>query len=150
MSPLSVVERLLQLVPVLFGISVVVFLMMTLTPGDPVELMLGDARATPEQRESLRRDMGLDRPLPERFVRFLANAATGEFGMSFHHRRPVAQVILERLPATIELTVASMAIALSVGIGLGVLAAVRRDSWLDRLSTVTALVGVSMRSEGVV
>ncbi len=144
MSPLSVVERLLQLVPVLFGISVVVFLMMTLTPGDPVELMLGDARATPEQRESLRRDMGLDRPLPERFVRFLANAATGEFGMSFHHRRPVAQVILERLPATIELTVASMAIALSVGIGLGVLAAVRRDSWLDRLSTVTALVGVSM------
>jgi peptide/nickel transport system permease protein len=144
MSPLAVVERLLQLVPVLLGISVVVFLMMTLTPGDPVELMLGDARATPEQRESLRRDMGLDRPVPERFIHFLGNAASFDFGMSFHHRRPVRDVILERLPATIELTVASMAIALVVGIGLGVLAAVRRDTWLDRLSTVAALVGVSM------
>lgn len=144
MSPLGVVERLLQLVPVLLGISIVVFFMMALTPGDPVELMLGDARATDEQRQSLRHDMGLDRPMHERFLVFLRNAATGEFGMSFHHRRPVRQVILERLPATIELTLAALVIALVVGIGLGVLAAVRRDSWIDRLSTVTALVGVSM------
>ncbi|MCC7047736.1 MAG: ABC transporter permease [Alphaproteobacteria bacterium] len=144
MSPLAVVERLLQLVPVLLGISVVVFFMMALTPGDPVELMLGDARATDEQRQSLRHDMGLDRPVHERFLVFLRNAATFDFGMSFHHRRPVKQVILERLPATVELTLAALTIALVVGIGLGVLASVRRDSWIDRLSTVTALVGVSM------
>lgn len=144
MSPLALVERLVQLVPVLLGISVIVFFMMALTPGDPVELMLGDAHATDEQRQSLRRDMGLDRPMHERFVRFLGNSATGEFGMSFHHRRPVAQVIWERVPATIELTVAALAIALAVGIGLGVLAAVRRDGWIDRLSTVVSLLGVSM------
>lgn len=144
MTPVALVERLLQLVPVLLGIAAVVFFMMALTPGDPVELMLGDALATPEQKESLRRDMGLDRPAPERFALFLKNAATGEFGMSFHHRRPVGQVILERVPATVELTLASMLIALVLGIGLGVLAAVKRDSWIDRVATVTSLVGVSM------
>lgn len=144
MSPIALLERLLQLIPVLLGIGAIVFFMMALTPGDPVELMLGDARATEEQRQSLRRDMGLDRPVHERFVRFIGNAATGEFGMSFHHRRPVSQVILERVPATVELTLVAMSIALIVGIGLGVLAAVKRDSWIDRLSTVASLVGVSL------
>ncbi|MBL8707070.1 MAG: ABC transporter permease [Rhodospirillales bacterium] len=144
MSPLRLAERLLQLIPVLLGITVIVFFMMSLTPGDPVELMLGDARATPELRESLRRDMGLDKPVHERFVLFLGNAASGEFGMSFHHRRPVSQVIWERVPATVELTLASMTIALVAGILLGVLAAVRRDGWIDRVATVTSLVGVSM------
>ncbi len=144
MRPVALLERLLQLVPVLLGISLVVFTMMTLTPGDPVELMLGDALATPEQRLALRRDMGLDRPLPERFLQFLGNAATFEFGQSFHHRRPVAQVILERLPATVELTLAAMLIAIAVGVPLGVAAALRPDGWLDRLATVGALLGVSM------
>lgn len=144
MSPLSLVERLLQLVPVLLGISVIVFAMMTLTPGDPVEIMLGDALATPEQRQQMRHEMGLDRPLPERFVLFLGDAARGEFGMSFTHRRPVADVILERVPATIELTLASMLVAIGVGVPLGVLAAVRRDTWLDRAATAGALLGVSL------
>jgi peptide/nickel transport system permease protein len=144
LSPLALVERLLQLIPVLLGISLVVFVMMTLTPGDPVEVMLGDALATDEQREILTREMGLDRPAPERFLHFIANAASGEFGMSFHHRRPVAEVILERVPATVELTVAAMLIALLVGIPLGVLAAVRRDGPIDRLATGLALLGVSM------
>lgn len=144
MNPIALLERLLQLVPVLLGISVIVFFMMALTPGDPVEIMLGDALATEEQRASLIREMGLDRPLHERFVIFVTNAVTGEFGMSFHHRRPVLDVILERLPATIELTLAAMLIALVVGIPLGVLAAVKRDSILDRLATVGSLLGVSM------
>jgi peptide/nickel transport system permease protein len=144
LSPLALVERLLQLIPALLGISLVVFVMMTLTPGDPVEVMLGDALASDEQREILTREMGLDRPAPERFFHFIASAASGEFGMSFHHRRPVADVILERVPATIELTVAAMLIALLVGIPLGVLAAVRRDGPIDRLATGLALLGVSM------
>ncbi len=144
MRPLALLERLLQLVPVLLGISLVVFAMMRATPGDPVELMLGDALATPEQREALRRDMGLDRPLPERYLHFLGNALTLEFGQSFHHRRPVADVILERLPATVELTLAAMTIAVAVGVPLGVLAALRRDGWLDRLATIVGLAGVSM------
>lgn len=144
MSPLSLVERLLQLVPVLLGISLIVFVMMTLTPGDPVEIMLGDALATPEQQAQMRHELGLDRPLPERFLLFLGDAVRGDFGMSFTHRRPVADVILERVPATVELTLASMLVAVAVGIPLGVLAAVRRDSWLDRAATAGALLGVSL------
>jgi len=139
-----IVERLLQLIPVLIGISLVVFLMMALTPGDPVEIMLGDQLATAEQKESLRRDMGLDLPAAERFVRFVKNALGGDFGRSFFHRRPVAEVIAERLPATIELTIVAMLIALAVAIPLGVLAAVRRGSLIDKAATVISLVGVSM------
>ncbi len=139
-----IVERLLQLIPVLIGISLVVFLMMALTPGDPVEIMLGDQLATAEQKESLRRDMGLDLPVAERFARFVKNALGGDFGRSFFHRRPVAEVIAERLPATIELTIVAMLIALAVAIPLGVLAAVRRGSLIDKAATVISLVGVSM------
>ncbi|MBI2289616.1 MAG: ABC transporter permease [Betaproteobacteria bacterium] len=139
-----IVERLLQLIPVLIGISLVVFLMMALTPGDPVEIMLGDQLATAEQKESLRRDMGLDLPVAERFVRFVKNALGGDFGRSFFHRRPVAEVIAERLPATIELTIVAMLIALAVAIPLGVLAAVRRGSLIDKAATVISLIGVSM------
>ena len=139
-----IVERLLQLVPVLLGVSLVVFLMMTLTPGDPVEIMLGDQRVTPEQKESLRHDMGLDLPATERFVHFVANAVKGDFGRSFFHRRPVADVIAERLPATLELTIVAMLIALAVGIPLGVLAAVRRGSLIDKAATVISLIGTSM------
>jgi peptide/nickel transport system permease protein len=88
--------------------------------------------------------MGLDRPPVERFTRFVGNALTGNFGQSFFHRRPVADVIAERLPATIELTIVAMLIAIAVAIPLGVLAAVRRGSLLDKAATVTSLIGVSM------
>ncbi len=138
------VERLIGLVPVLLGVSVIVFLMITLTPGDPVQIMLGDSRSSPEQEAALRHDMGLDRPLHERFVLFIGNAARGEFGLSFFHRRPVIEVIGERLPATIELTLAALILSLVIAIPLGVLAAVRKNSWLDRLATVSSLFGVSM------
>lgn len=137
-------ERVLGLIPVLLGVSAIVFLMMVLTPGDPVEIMLGDSRSSLEQEAALRRDMGLDRPIHERFVRFLTNAASGEFGQSFFHRRPVIEVIGERLPATIELTLAALVLSLVIAIPLGVLAAVRRDTLLDRLATVGSLIGVSM------
>jgi len=144
MSWSRLAERLLQLLPVLLGVSVIVFLMITLTPGDPVEIMVADQRVTPEQIARLRHDLGLDRPLGERFLVFLANAVRGDFGISFFHRRPVIDVIGERLPATIELTLAAMLVALMVAIPLGVLAAVRRDRFLDRACTVAGLFGVSM------
>ena len=137
-------ERLLQLIPVLLGISVIVFTMITLTPGDPVEIMLGETLTTPEQIEALRHDMGLDRPAHERFLLFLGNAATGNFGLSFFHRQPIRDVILSRLPATIELTFTAMFLALVTAVPLGVLAAVRKNTNLDRAATVTSLLGVSM------
>ena len=133
-------ERLIHLIPVLLGVSVIVFLMMTLTPGDPVEIMLGEMRANAEQAASLRHDMGLDLPLHERFVRFVGNALQGNFGLSFFHRRPVLDVIAERLPATIELTLAALVISLVFSIPLGVLAAVKRNTIVDRLATLGSLL----------
>lgn len=140
----GLLERLLQLIPVLLGVSAIVFVMITLTPGDPVEIMLGDQQVTPEQVEAMRRDLGLDLPAHERFGRFLVNAVQGEFGLSFFHRRPVLDVIAERLPATIELSLVALLLALATAIPLGVLAAVRRNTILDRLATVGSLLGVSM------
>lgn len=137
-------ERLAQLIPVLLGVSVIVFFMITLTPGDPVQIMLGDQQVTPEQVQALRHDMGLDLPLHERFFTFIGNAVTGEFGLSFFHRRPVADVIVERLPATIELTLVALVLAIITAIPLGVLAAVKKSTIFDKLATVTSLLGVSM------
>lgn len=140
----KLLERLFQLIPVMLGVSAIVFLMMLVTPGDPVDIMLGEQQATTEQRDALRKDMGLDLPAAQRFVHFLKNAAVGNFGYSYFHRRPVSEVILERLPATVELTVAALLIALLVAIPLGVLAAVRKNTWMDRLATLGSLLGISM------
>jgi ABC-type dipeptide/oligopeptide/nickel transport system permease component len=144
MSLTRLLERIAGLVPVLIGVSLIVFLMITLTPGDPVQIMLGDSRATPEQEAALRHDRGLDRPLPTRFLLFLWNALQGDFGLSFFHRRPVIDVIGERLPATIELTLAALDLALAIGIPLGVWAAVKKNGWFDRIATLGSLLGVSM------
>src|SRR5210317_1933010 len=100
----KLLDRLLQLVPVLLGVSLIVFVMMALTPGDPVQIMIGDQSVTPEQEAALRHGLGLDRPMYERFFIFLGNAVQGDFGTSFYHNRPVSEVIAERLPATIELS----------------------------------------------
>jgi len=133
-----------RLIPVLLGISLIVFLMISLTPGDPVQIMLGDQHATPEMEQALREDMGLDLPIHERFIWFLYNASHGNFGRSFFHRRPVMDVILERLPATIELTLCAMVMAIFISIPLGVLAAVKKGTLYDKSAVVTAMTGVSM------
>ncbi|PKP70696.1 MAG: peptide ABC transporter permease [Alphaproteobacteria bacterium HGW-Alphaproteobacteria-4] len=144
MSLGKLIERLLQLVPVLLGVSLIVFVMMALTPGDPVQIMIGDQNITPEQEDALRRGLGLDRPIVERFFVFLGNAMQGDFGQSFYHRRPVADVIAERLPATIELSLVALIVALVTAIPLGVLAAIRKNSIFDKLATVGSLLGVSL------
>lgn len=144
MKPAVILQRVLHLLPVLLGVTVIVFLMMSLTPGDPAEIMLANQNATPQQVATLRHDMGLDRPLPARFASFVGHALTGDFGQSLLHRRPVAAVIAERLPATIELSLAAMLLALAVSIPLGVVAAVHRGGLLDKLATVTSLFGVSL------
>ena len=138
------IERLAQLIPVLLGVSVIVFFMMTLTPGAPVEIMIGDNPVTPAEEAEMRRDLGLDRPPVERFFVFLRNAVSGDFGLSFYHRRPVSEVIAERLPATIELSLVALLLALVTAIPLGVLAAVKKNTILDRIATVGSLFGVSL------
>jgi len=140
----KLVERLVHLVPVLLGVSLIVFMMMALTPGDPVEIMIGDQNVSAEDEAALRSDLGLDKPIAQRFLIFVGNAVQGDFGLSFYHRRPVSEVIAERLPATIELSLVALIIALVTAIPLGVLAAIRKNSIFDKMATVGSLLGVSL------
>src|SRR5881296_3347583 len=130
----------------MWGVSTAVFAMLYLVPGDPVSAMLSESGASVETIARIRHQLGLDDPIPVQYVRFLTNAVQGNLGNSLFQNRPVTTIILEQLPATIELTVASMAIAISVGLLLGTLAAVRQDSWIDRASILLATLGVAMPS----
>ncbi|MEE9522089.1 MAG: nickel ABC transporter permease [candidate division NC10 bacterium] len=137
------VRRLLLLVPVAWGVSTLVFLLIHLTPGDPVEVMLGET-ALPAAKEALRHSLRLDQPLPDQYLQFLQGLVTGDLGMSLFSREPVLTRIVKALPATIELAVAGLAIALIIALPLGILAAVRRDTGLDHGSRFVALLGVSI------
>ena len=136
-----IARRLALLVPLLLGASALVFVTMRLIPGDPARLALG-AEATEEQVQLMRRQWGLDQPLPVQYVYWLGHAAQGDFGRSTVSRVPAGEEIALRLPATLQLTALSMVFASALGIGLGVLAAVRHNTWLDRVSMVLALLGV--------
>lgn len=136
-------RRLLALVPVLLGVTFVAFYAMYLTPGDPALLVLGE-RATPERVEALRRDLGLDRPFVVQYGVFLGRLVQGNLGRSTQTNNPVVEDILQRFPATIELTLAAMLIACTAGITAGVVSAVRQYSMLDYAAMVGSLVGVSM------
>lgn len=138
-----ILRRVLLLIPVVLGVATAVFFIIHLIPGDPVEIMLGE-QAQAADREQLRKTLGLDRPVLEQYVRFLGGLAKGDLGRSLHHRRGVAGLVLERLPATLELGAAAMAIALAVALPLGILAAARARSWLDHGSMVSSLLGVSI------
>jgi peptide/nickel transport system permease protein len=139
-------HRLLQLIPVLIGVSFIVFLTMHLTPGDPIEHMLGQAgRITQAQIDELRSHYGLDRPLLVQYGLFLGNAAVGDFGPSYSHQgRSVSQVVAERFPATLELTLFAFALGIMLAIPAGVVASLRPHGRFDRTATVTALLGISM------
>jgi ABC-type dipeptide/oligopeptide/nickel transport system permease component len=136
-------RRLTSVIPVLFGVSVLVFLMVHLTPGDPVRLLLGED-AEPGDVERLRAAYGFDRPLPIQYLLWLQRALTGDFGISIRHQEPVLTLIAGHIGATVELAVASLLVAVALGIPLGVLAAVRRNGPVDLACLVVALIGVSM------
>ncbi|MDR7544775.1 MAG: ABC transporter permease [Armatimonadota bacterium] len=140
-----VVRRLLHLVPVLLGISFLVFLLVHLVPGDPVRVMLQDV-GSPEQVERVRHQLGLDRPLAVQYASFLARAVRGDFGRSIHTRRPVAAEIRFRIPYTVRMAVAAMLVAVVIGIVLGSIAAMHHQSALDYGTMVVALAGVSLPS----
>ena len=127
----------------LLGVSVVVFLMVRLIPGDPAQILLGQA-ATPERIAEVRGKLGLDRSIPEQYLLFLRGAATGDLGDSIITGRPVTTELAVRFPATLELTLAALLFAVAVGVPVGVLAAVKQYSWLDKITSVIALTGVSM------
>jgi len=139
-------RRLLLAVPVVFGVSVLVFAIVHLLPGDPVLVMLSGANATAEQVAELRAQMRFDDPLTVQYGRFLGRAVRGDLGRSIFSKRPVVEEIGDQLPSTLELAGAAIVIAVALGLLLGILAALRPNSWLDRLSMLVALGGVSMPS----
>jgi peptide/nickel transport system permease protein len=145
MRALVVLRRVLNTIPIMVGVAVVVFVVMRMLPGDPVDIVLGQTGAISQQDlDRLRRDFHLDRPVTEQLYRFLAGAARGDLGTSFARRRPVFAMLVEALPATVELAVAATAVALVVAVPVGVLSAVYQRSWLDRLAMGGAFLGISM------
>jgi len=140
-----ILRRLLLAIPVLFGISLIVFLMMALIPGDPALAILG-AYATPENVASLNAELGLDRPLPVQYLTWLGNLLTGDFGRSYSLNRPVLDEILERLGPTLLLAGTALVLATVLGLAAGVVAAVRQYGWPDRMLTLIVLVGISTPS----
>jgi ABC-type dipeptide/oligopeptide/nickel transport system permease component len=141
-----IARRVLSTIPVLFGVSLLVFLMLELTPGDPVQLMLSEFQTTPEQIARLRAQLHLDEPLPVQFGRFVWDALHGDLGTSIRTRRPVVQEIEDNFPSTLQLAVAGLVVAAILGVGLGIIAAANQRSWLELGTMSVALVGISMPS----
>jgi len=137
-----ITKRLAGLAPTLFIVAVLVFLFVHLLPGDPARLAAGQD-ATPETVELVRQDLGLDKPLHEQFVRFVSGALRGDFGKSLRTKRPVGTEIAERFMPTFWLTVTSMSWSVVFGMGIGVLSAVFRNRWPDRLGMTLAVSGIS-------
>lgn len=137
-----VVRRLAQGLVVMVGVTMAVFVV-TRMVGDPVQVML-PIEATPEQREEFARQIGFDRPIPEQFVEFVGDLAVLDLGESLWQRRPALDIVLDHLPRTFQLVGAGMLVAVALSLPLGVLAALRPGTWLDRLMVTTSLVGLSV------
>lgn len=143
--PAYVAKRLLSVFPVLFGLSVIVFLVMSMIPGDPATAILG-AYATPENVERINRDLGLDKPLVQQYIIWIGNVLQGDFGRSFALNRPVLDEVLERFQATLVLAGVSLILCSIIGLLAGVVSAVRQFGWADRVITFLVLAGISMPS----
>ncbi|MFN3634693.1 MAG: ABC transporter permease [Rhizobium rhizophilum] len=143
--PAYILKRLIAVVPVLFGLSVIVFLVMALIPGDTATAILG-AYATPENVERINRDLGLDKPLVQQYLIWIGNVLQGDFGRSFALNRPVLDEVLERFQATLVLAGVALVLCSVIGLLAGVVSAVRQFGWADRVITFLVLAGISMPS----
>ena len=139
-------RRILGMVPVLFVTWTLVFVVLEIIPGDPVNLMLAGRPASEEVRERERKRLGLDKPVHVRYVSFLGRALKGDLGESFQTREPVTKMILDQLRPTLELSLGGFIVGVTLGVILGVLAGIRPNSWLDTSSMFVALLGVSLPS----
>ncbi len=138
-------KRLVSAILVIFGVTLLVFTMVRLVPGDPVDIMFANQpRPTPEQRAALRRQLGLDLPIHHQYLQFLGRALQGDLGRSFRTKQPVTSEIVARLPNTVKLTVASLSVAVLFGVGAGMLAAAFKGSWIDAATMAIAILGVSL------
>jgi peptide/nickel transport system permease protein len=138
-----IIKRVILFFPVVLGVVTLVFLIIHLVPGDPVELMLGE-NAIDSDKEKLRRDLGLDQPIAEQYLRFTTNTFRGDLGRSIHTQKPVLPLIIERFPATIVLTICAIFVSLILSIPLGILAAYKQYSLFDNASMFISLMGISI------
>jgi peptide/nickel transport system permease protein len=141
------IKRLLMVIPTVFGAVTLVFFAIHLAPGDPIALYIPPdfpVNASPERIAELRARVGLDRPLHVQYISFITGILRGDLGTSLQHRNPVAEGLLERLPNTLQLGVLSLAIAVVLGVSVGIVSAIRRGSWLDNAAMTLALFGVSI------
>lgn len=140
-----IIKRLILTVPVLLGISVIVFFIMALIPGDPALAILG-SYATPENVDKLRQEFGLDKPLVEQYFIWLTNLLQGDFGRSYSLNRPVLDEVLERLGPTLLLAGTSLLICTMLGLVAGIVSAVKQYGWQDKILTLVVLIGISTPS----
>lgn len=147
MRGVKIFERVLATIPIMFGVAIVVFFFIRLTPGDPVDIMLGDSgMVSAGEMEQLRSEFHLDEPLHVQLWIFIKDAVRGNLGYSYVLKQPVMKLIAERLPATIELALGALLFSLIVALPIGILSAVKQNSLLDRLSMGAAFLGISMPS----
>ncbi|MDN5334112.1 MAG: peptide/nickel transport system permease protein [Sphaerochaeta sp.] len=140
-----IVKRLLSLIPVLIGVSLIVFFLVRLIPGSALQMYMGtQVEATPEQMEQLKRLFGEDKPIPVLYVEWVGNIMRGDFGYSLRTGRPVLPDILSRLPISLELTIYSLVLALLIGIPLGILSSLKQDTFGDFLNRIIGLIGLSL------
>ena len=137
-------NRLLEAIPTVLALTVLVFLMLQLIPGDPAEIFLGEKRSTPELLEQVRHDMGLDRPLHVQYLSYMGNVLRGDFGESLFNDQPVLDQILFALPYTMNLAISALLISTTLGLTLGIVSALKHNTWIDTFAMGFALVGVSM------
>ncbi|HKF75926.1 MAG TPA: nickel ABC transporter permease [Candidatus Dormibacteraeota bacterium] len=137
-------RRLTIALPVLLGVTVLVFLILHLIPGDPAQILLFGSNPTPQQIARLRAELGLDQPLPVQYLAYLGRLAHGDLGQSFITNRPVAEEIAQRFPDTLELTLAAMLVAVAIGMPAGIVGGVRPGTWADRLTSGFAVLGVAV------
>jgi peptide/nickel transport system permease protein len=140
-----IAKRLLAAIPVLFGLSIIVFLIMAMIPGDPATAILG-SYATPENVAALNEDLGLDKSLPQQYLIWLGNIIQGDFGRSYALNRPVLDEVLERFTATLILAGTALVLCSLLGLLAGVVSAVRQYGWTDRIVTLLVLIGISTPS----
>src|SRR5450631_4442949 len=140
---LTIVKRLVTVIPTLIGVVIVTFLLTRVLPGDPPLYFAGPA-ATPQSIAEVRKSLGLDRPLPDQFLRYVNDLAHGNFGNSLSTGQPVAAEITSRLPASAELTLFGLLLSIVIAVPLGILAAVKQGSWIDHLCRIVATAGVSL------
>jgi len=142
---LFIVRRLLLAIPALFGLVLLTFILIHAVPGDPAAVLAGD-QATPQQIQALREHYGFDRPILEQFFRYVSQLASGSLGISYMTQRQISTEIIERMPATFELTLFAMTLATMIGIPLGVISAYFHNRWLDHLLRIVSIGGLAVAS----